>query len=434
LRYFAPLCGFEKFLQEKISVIQPEKRLRLKNIYLSLFSLLLPLLTLAQPEIVDREKYPFINYAGNNIYTPNSSILMPVFRNLERLMKTGDRQINIVQIGDSHIQADILSNRMRQQLQDFFPGGNGGRGFIFPYSMAHTNTPYNYKVEFTGKWESCRNVQNKDCELGLAGISVTTYDSFCTLHVQQSESASLRYDCTRVRFFYSANDSDFEIKLVTDSLVIQSKSNLPGQVEWNLSSAVNSLDFQIKRIRHSNSSFSLFGLSMETRDPGIVYHAVGVNGAEVGSFAKCNLLPKQLQSLSPDMVVISLGTNDAFVKEFDSASFHFKYTQFLKHLKEELPGTPFLLTIPGDCFLNRRYANPANIKAREVIFSLAKENNCAVWDYYNTMGGFGSIQTWFKAGLTANDKVHYNITGYQIQGDLFLEAFIKAFDKYLDGR
>lgn len=43
------------------------------------------------------------------------------------------KKLRIVHIGDSHIQADIMTNYMRQNLQNKF--GNAGLGFAFPYKM-----------------------------------------------------------------------------------------------------------------------------------------------------------------------------------------------------------------------------------------------------------------------------------------------------------
>lgn len=396
--------------------------------------LLIPAFARAQPEIVDREKYPFIKYEANTITTYNPLTLLPVFRSLERLLKSGDRQINIVQIGDSHIQADVLSSRMREKMQDFFPGGNGGRGFIFPYSVAKTNNPWNYKVDFTGKWESCRNIQtDKDCLLGLSGISVTTMDSFATISILQPAIESGRYDFTRIRIFYGPDDSTCEINLqnIPPGDII-SASHTPGIMEWNLSKPVSNVVISFKRIGNEQCPVSLYGIAMETRDPGIVYHAVGVNGAQISSFLRCKLLPTQLHALNPDLVIVSLGTNDAYVTNFDTAAFKNNYQKLLSEIKEEIPGVPVLLTTPGDCYFHNRFANPNNITARKIIMDIAKENNYAVWDFLGVMGGLGSINTWFTHKLTAPDKVHYNITGYKLQGDLFLEAFVKAFDDYVD--
>jgi len=61
------------------------------------------------------------------------------------LEKSKDRKLNIVHIGDSHIQADVMPNVMRQRLQESF--GNAGLGLVFPYSLVRTNGGRN--VSFT---------------------------------------------------------------------------------------------------------------------------------------------------------------------------------------------------------------------------------------------------------------------------------------------
>lgn len=400
---------------------------------LSLIIMLLSQSLQAQPEIVDRQKYPFINFEGNKLYMPTPYALMPVFRKLERLVKRGDQQINIIQIGDSHIQADIFSERMRTQIQQFFPGGNGGRGFIFPYAMAHTNNPANYKVTYTGNWESCKCVQaNKECNLGLSGITVTTSDSFSTISIRPASFSGVSYDYTKIRLFYGADDSAFALALANISPAgLMSTNRLPGMIEWNLASGINEVDITISRRAGEKKTFSLYGIALETRDPGIVYHATGVNGAEVVSYLRCNLLPLHLQALAPDLVVVSLGTNDAYTTNFDTTAFYDNYTKLLKEIQKENPGVPILLTTPGDCYM-RRAPNQNNIKAGEVIKKIADENGFAVWDFFNTMGGLGSVNKWFANGLTAKDKVHLTWNGYKLQGDLLFEAFINAFDNYLD--
>ncbi|MGZ5243917.1 MAG: hypothetical protein ACXWW0_08480, partial [Bacteroidia bacterium] len=98
-----------------------------------------------QTEITDQaKKYSFIKYDENELFMPEEARINTFFGKLAHLVSVGDKQINIVHIGDSHIQADFFSNRMRQMFQSYFIGGNGGRGFVFPYTMARTNNPSNY--------------------------------------------------------------------------------------------------------------------------------------------------------------------------------------------------------------------------------------------------------------------------------------------------
>ena len=112
----------------------------------------------------------------------------------------------MIHIGDSHIQADIFSGRVRTLLQDSAAFGNGGRGLVFPYPLAKTNNPWNYKVTSTGVWTGCRNVQYKqNCEWGLAGITAETIDSSATFSVQNN-SVSGNYASKPRPVFYPVND------------------------------------------------------------------------------------------------------------------------------------------------------------------------------------------------------------------------------------
>jgi len=96
-----------------------------------------------------------------------------------------------LQIGDSHIQAGYFSDRVREDLQQTFALDNGGRGFLFPYRIGNTNNPLNFGVSYTGEWLSCRNMQrNLDCDLGLSGMSATTYDDEATLSINPNRGKS----------------------------------------------------------------------------------------------------------------------------------------------------------------------------------------------------------------------------------------------------
>jgi hypothetical protein len=114
------------------------------------------------------ERYPFLHLDKNQLTLPGSpDALAKLFAKFDQILFQGMGQAHIVQIGGSHIQADMWSDRMRQRLQHFFPGTEATRGLLFPYSMARTNNPYNFLPEYTGLWEACRSVQwNRTCDLG----------------------------------------------------------------------------------------------------------------------------------------------------------------------------------------------------------------------------------------------------------------------------
>ncbi|MDQ3072752.1 MAG: GDSL-type esterase/lipase family protein [Bacteroidota bacterium] len=406
----------------------------MRNKFFNLFLFLLFAGTaFAQPYVIDRSKYSFLPFEKNKLYLPETANAYPLFESLRKLMLSGEEQVNIVHIGDSHIQADYFSGRLRELFQTTFPGGNGGRGFVFPYTLAHTNNPVNYKVTYTGSWSGCRNVEyNRECLLGLAGISATTNDDYSTFTIS-TVMQDLPYDYSRIRLYYDAPDGVYQVMLLQNDLPLSPSIDSVNNIfEWNLLTSVTEVKFEIKRKASQTGAFTVLGVALETRDPGIVYHAIGVNGAEVRSFLRCSLFSKQLRTLNPSLIILSLGTNDAYTASFSSKDFEESYRKLIQDIKLHNPTALIMLTTPGDCYRYRKYPNPNNSTAGDVIHRLALEEKVAVWDFYTAMGGLGSIQKWYTHGLSAADRVHLTRPGYYLQAELFYEAFLMAFDDYLD--
>ncbi len=194
----------------------------------------------------------------------------------------------------------------------------------------------------------------------------------------------------------------------------------------------DSLRIRIVKKDTAGKYFTLYGIDFENGDPGVVYSASGVNGAEVTSYLRCDLLQDQLRTLKPGWVILSLGTNDAYPVHFSKAEFTGNYIELVKRIREAAPGVPILLTIPGDSYRRHRYDNSNLAEAREAIIEVARQTDCAVWDFYSLMGGPKSIMHWYKAGLVAKDKLHFDKQGYLIQADLLFGAFMDAYSSFID--
>ncbi len=378
--------------------------------------------------------FPFVNQEADSLHFFGNAQadFNNVCKNLNQLILKGKGQIKMLHIGDSHIQADLFSGSLRASLQSFALGIQGSRGFIFPYNVAATNNPDNYKVKYSGKWQHCRNTQNMNgCELGIAGISVTTIDSTASIQIILNNRNYPHQDFNKVKIFHNLGDSVFQVKLMEDR-VINGVFNSLGYTSFTTDDHFDTLNLFLQKTDSLQSSFALYGIELDNDDPGIIYSAVGVNGAETVSFLKCNLLEAQLKILDPEWVIISLGTNDAYGKNFDRISFENHYNQLIQKIKKALPHSFILLTTPADSYRKKRYPNPDMMVAKEVIMEIAHQNSCAVWDLHEVMGGYKSMKKWQLAGLAANDKVHFSKKGYELQGDLLFNAFLKAYDRFIE--
>ena len=383
----------------------------------------------------DVDYYPFIKYQYNKIDFPaDSNTYDLVLKKLHKLVTKGEGKLTFLQIGGSHIQADIYSNVARYRLQNFYPGLNGGRGLVFPYAIAKTNNPVTLKVEYDGQWQSCRNIQKKKNEqpLGLLGISVSTSDSLASFKIYSYKSY-YHYDFNRVKLFYDMDSLAYQVQIANPSIIDSIYTDSTRHyTEYFLSEYIDTLQVYISKKDTLNKAFTFYGATLESDDPGVVYHSVGINGASIPSFLRCQLFEEELSVLAPDLVILSLGTNDAYGKTFDTLVYYNNYDTLIQRIIRANPEVAIMITVPNDDYYHKRYPNPFTKEQEQVIYNLAKKYNAGVWDLYKMMGGFNASQIWYEYGLMKYDRIHFTKKGYILKGNLFFNAILKMYDNYIE--
>ena len=89
--------------------------------FIILLLLIPPLFLRSQDFPIEDYEYDFINYENNKLlFYQDSSKFIRLYTLLNKLILKGEGQINIVHIGDSHIQADYFSGRLRYLFQTYF--------------------------------------------------------------------------------------------------------------------------------------------------------------------------------------------------------------------------------------------------------------------------------------------------------------------------
>ena len=392
--------------------------------------------TSAQDYPYDVRIYPFVRYDKNKIHFSNdSSGFVKIYQKLDSMIMLGKGHLNVVQLGASHTQADVFSNQMRYRMQTFHPGLVGARGFVFPYRMTKSNNPSNYSVEYSGFWTTCRNIEYKKNDiLGLGGVSATTLNSDAKLKVVMNPTNLIRYDCNRVLIFAEpAATQQFEIipDVCMGNYTVK-KDSLNGIIEYNFDRYSVDASFHLERTDSTQDHFTFYGMSLENDNPGITYHAIGINGARIPSWTRCSYFSRQLTALKPDWIVIYLGVNDGNTTKFSQDVYYNNYVSLLNDILYYNPGVQFTLIVPNDYFLLRRHPNPAVQLEQNAIEKLVNRYNCSMYSIYDVMGGLGSCLDWLKFGLMATDKVHFSIPGYTFTGNLFFNAFLQTYDNYLE--
>jgi lysophospholipase L1-like esterase len=167
---------------------------------------------------------------------------------------------------------------------------------------------------------------------------------------------------------------------------------------------------------------------MENANPGIIYHSIGVNGASVGAFLRCEHFEEDIDLLSPDMVIFALGINDAGESDYNPALFKENYLTLVNLFQKVNPNCFFLFITNKDSYnkVGKKYqVNRNSLKVRKIMYELADETGGAVFDQFEIMGGLQSMEKWRLAKLAQNDRVHFTKGGYELMGKLLFNAIIK---------
>lgn len=386
-------------------------------------------------------QYDFINYGLNKLSFPGDSALMDGFYNkLDKLIFDGVGKINIIHIGGSHVQADIVSGRLRERLATFYPGNKGSRGLVFPYKVAGTNNPGNYFVTYTGKWESCKNVTYKaTCELGLTGMSITTKDTTSSITLSLKKENYPAYDFNRIRLFHRADSNQFKVNLgwLDSSKYTIQYDYAKGITDIYLKTYLSEVQIMFGKTDPGQWFYTLYGIQLENDDAGITYHSIGVNGAGTYSYLKCTLFEQHMAEIKPDLVILGIGINDAAGSNFDAGTFELNYEKIIEKIQRASPNSAIIFLTNNDSYRKVRrkyYVNYNATAVRERMFNLATKYNLAVWDFFNIMGGLGSMATWQKSELSKADRVHFTTTGYKLMGDLLFNAILKSYENHINAK
>ncbi len=372
------------------------------------------------------KKYTFPDGTENKI-TDEYQTLFPFWEML-RNDSAGKQTVQIItHIGDSHIQADFETSVLRRLFQSTF--GNAGRGVIAPYRLAKTNEPLNYKIFSTEEWNGRRCVTQGCLPVGLTGLVVQNMDSLTEINIENKDNDPL---FNEVILYY---DTDKSYSLLADTGLLDKNEILsPFSERLLLKNPVSGLNFQFFSEELKDTRF--YGMDLRNGNSGVLYNAIGINGAHYYDYTSDTLFFRQLSILQSDLYIISLGTNEAYAKQFSKEKFVSEIDRMIQSIREMSPQAMIVLTTPAEGWIRTRVkkkrvrtTNSMVEKISKTIVDYAKENRIAYWDLYTITGGTGSAKAWSKNGLYAKDGIHFTREGYEYQGELLFEALYNEYLK-----
>lgn len=378
-------------------------------------------------------KYPFLDTAKNHMeYYGSEQALKGFFNKLDQAIFDFEGKVNIVHVGGSHVQGGMLSHTLRMHLGQLAPELNVERGFFFPHRLANTNMPRNIYIRKMGKWEGCRNsIPKNNCPWGFSGIDAITYDKDAGFILQSFMENEKPYRFNELRIFEHMASSTMQpfSQPPPDSIVIDT---VAGVRRWFFNEMIDSIVVHFDSVQ-GDAQYILQGLQMVRPESGLVYHALGVNGAATKSFLRSENFVAQGKYVEPDLVIFGLGINDAYKPDnaWFPEEYGARYDTLVHWFREINPDCEFIFMTNNDSYYKRRTPNEHALDVVEQMKQLSKRHNAALWDLFGVMGGLNSIAIWEEHRLAKADKIHFTSAGYRLNSDLLFWAIWEEYEKHL---
>ena len=358
-----------------------------------------------------------------------------LYRKMEHLRKGGEGVVNILHVGGSHVQAGVMSHRLRCNFSQTMPERPQSRGLMFPFRAIRTNAPKDYEFSASGSWKRARCLDRMPSyPLGLSGAVAEACSEDCSLTLSVDESFAFQ----RLRVIGEPIGGECRPLIITteaDTLRLEHEGS---DFLFTFPQPTNECTIIFEGLEHDSISFALRGVWPENNKVGITYTGSGINGASVPSWLRCELFTEELDRLCPpDLVIFGIGINDANTStaKFNVETFKENYRQLINSILSVNPNATFLFITNNDCWLRvgrrRRVFNANGPVVEKAMTELAREFDGAVFDQFQVMGGLGSSSKWVRAGLMNRDHVHFLEAGYQLMADLIYNAFVQDYNDYI---
>ncbi len=366
----------------------------------------------------------------------------------------------IVHIGDSHVQADFATGVTRDLLQYDF--GDAGRGLVTPLKLSGTNQPVDYVFKSHDQWKAQKLMKQPwKMSMGFTGTSISPVKTSTSISIGTRATEEDYDPFVSMTLFHRGR---MKIHGITDAEGNELKyTDFPSRDYTQV--VFDSEQTEVKLNITVAADFALYGASLSGERPGVFYHTIGNNGATYSVYNTVGNIGRGISPLKPELVIISLGTNEAFGK-VNRATLYDNIDALVDDIRQANPDAQILLVTPMECqksvytTRNRQVKVPVKSSGkkskkgsrrrtrtvnkqvrvrtgayttnttvatvRDVIKQYGVDNNIAVYDWYEVAGGDGAAAKWVADGLFSKDHVHHSVKGYTLQGELFYEALRDA--------
>ncbi len=317
--------------------------------------------------------------------------------------------VRITHLGDSPLTGDLISGEARQILQAEL--GDGGPGFVLAGRPWGWYGHQGISIDAKG-WtpRSPLLLPGNGGHHGLGLVSFTSSSASARSEIRREVGTFTRAEVT----FTAAPGGGTLLVSLDGGPEEEVPTSAPVRRTGRFAASVPGGARRIALRPKGDGEVTLHGVVLETLGPGVVYDAVGANGASIHAL---NLLDEEgwIEALAlrrSDLLILNYGTNESSMEGIGGPRYEREYAVAIGRVRRALPDASILVMAPMDRGVRLADGNIGTLPSIRRLVSvqrrIARENGCAFFDTFAAMGGEGTMGRWYEnePRLVTGDFTH----------------------------
>ncbi|MCF0211903.1 MAG: hypothetical protein HUK17_03295 [Bacteroidales bacterium] len=357
-------------------------------------------------------------------HLPADTFFDTLFARMESARSQG-RILRILHYGDSQLEMDRMSDRLRAYAHNTFGGGGPGMLPIQQHIPSRSVTQWangaltiqsSYGGDSTTSYRANGNYGPLTRCLRLQGGATAGFKA--STHKTVPDSFR-RFGRIKVLFNNRPGPLSVSLNGTTKSC------SDPGvaALEWRLDSAVQSLSLSLQ------GTADIYGVMVDD-GPGVTVDNIPMRGCSGQQFSQINFdqLQAAYSQMDVGLIILQFGGNSVpYIHNASSATtYAHSMGQQIDLLHRACPQATILFLGPSDMSTTRGgelTSYPFLAEMIDILRDTVVAHGAAYWSIYHAMGGHNSMKVWNKNGLAGQDYIHFSQKGADLMGDRFVEAF-----------
>jgi lysophospholipase L1-like esterase len=376
------------------------------------------------------------------------------------------KRLTILQIGDSHTEAEHFSGRLRALFQARF--GNAGRSMLAPGSPVPYWRPTQVRVQQVGKWEvfSSNKSDHAPLPFGLSGFVLRGTDPGDVITLAAADDAA-GFDSVEIGYYRKPDGGAIGVAVDGKSVgQIDTRGEPYAMARRTFTLSATGRRLEVRP--HGDGAVDIADWAVYSKSRGIVLTSHGFSGAQVGIMDRWDwkTVASHLAELDPSLILLAFGTNEGYAPKSRLQNYGSLLEKRIDALKQAAPNASIVLVSGPDANRIPKYCNGTGsghdqthcrpLSAEEVAGydgllshsdrslcrwhtpgsydlvrnaqrEVAHKTGAYFWDWFEFQGGLCGAYRWEQEGLVHKDRVHMKKDGYWRSADQLYAMLMRGF-------